>query len=336
MLAKPNLSELARAKSLNLAGFLATEQGDYEPATAYHEEAMAIALDRGDVEAQIDALWGLGRIPLWQANHKRTVEILEQGLAMAREIEDLDEVAGFLCNLALPVALLGDVPGAKQMLEEALAIQRKNNYRGLLTPILHWELATIAVMEQDIDKARRRLTEALSAERQHGPSRIVADCLETAAALAVIEQQPARAARLYGAAENLRFTIGAPVKPQDQQLLYDPYLEPAKAQISEEAWETAWAEGGAMPLDDVIDYALAFDDGDEQSDVPDAPASSPLSNREMEVVRLLVDGRTNQEIANELYISPHTAANHVASIMNKLGVDSRTAAAAWAIRCGIA
>jgi DNA-binding NarL/FixJ family response regulator len=61
-----------------------------------------------------------------------------------------------------------------------------------------------------------------------------------------------------------------------------------------------------------------------------------LTSREVEVLRLLVDGRSNQEIAAALFITPHTAIRHVANIMNKLGVDSRTAAAAWAIRQGVA
>ncbi|CAN5760267.1 hypothetical protein BH23CHL2_BH23CHL2_06950 [soil metagenome] len=65
------------------------------------------------------------------------------------------------------------------------------------------------------------------------------------------------------------------------------------------------------------------------------PASGGLTAREIEVLQLIVHGRTNQEIAGELFISPHTAANHVAQIMNKLGVDSRTAAATWALTHGL-
>jgi DNA-binding CsgD family transcriptional regulator len=69
---------------------------------------------------------------------------------------------------------------------------------------------------------------------------------------------------------------------------------------------------------------------------PDQASSRrELSARELDVLRLLVDGRTNQEIAQALSISHHTAANHVANIMSKLGLESRTAAAAWAVRHGI-
>ena len=60
-----------------------------------------------------------------------------------------------------------------------------------------------------------------------------------------------------------------------------------------------------------------------------------LSPRELDVLRLVVDGRSNQEIATALFISRPTVANHVASILSKLGVDSRTAAATWAVRQGL-
>jgi non-specific serine/threonine protein kinase len=106
-----------------------------------------------------------------------------------------------------------------------------------------------------------------------------------------------------------------------------------KARLAPDAWEHAWSQGRALSLDEAIAYAL-----ESVRQPPAVPASSTaagLSKREIEVARLLVDGRTNQEIAAALFISPHTAANHVASILNKLGLDSRTAVAAWAVREGI-
>ena len=53
------------------------------------------------------------------------------------------------------------------------------------------------------------------------------------------------------------------------------------------------------------------------------------------MLRLFADGRTNQEIAAALFISPNTVTNHVTSILNKLGLDSRTAAATYAVRHGL-
>ena len=61
-----------------------------------------------------------------------------------------------------------------------------------------------------------------------------------------------------------------------------------------------------------------------------------LSQREVEVLRLVVEGMTDGEIAEELYLSPRTISTYLSSIYNKLGVNSRAAAAAITVRSGLA
>jgi DNA-binding CsgD family transcriptional regulator len=57
-----------------------------------------------------------------------------------------------------------------------------------------------------------------------------------------------------------------------------------------------------------------------------------LSPREQDVLRLLVLGRTDREIADALFISARTAQGHVARLFDKLGVSTRTAAVAAALQ----
>lgn len=57
---------------------------------------------------------------------------------------------------------------------------------------------------------------------------------------------------------------------------------------------------------------------------------SPLSARETEVLRLVADGRTNKQVADDLVVSEHTVARHLSNIYTKLGVGSRAAATAHA------
>jgi DNA-binding NarL/FixJ family response regulator len=57
-----------------------------------------------------------------------------------------------------------------------------------------------------------------------------------------------------------------------------------------------------------------------------------LSAREVDVLRLLVGGRSNQEIGSELFITANTVANHVKNILGKTGASNRTEAAAFAVR----
>jgi DNA-binding CsgD family transcriptional regulator len=68
---------------------------------------------------------------------------------------------------------------------------------------------------------------------------------------------------------------------------------------------------------------------------PHTTAPFDLTRRELEVLRLVAQGRTNPEIGNELFISRKTASVHVSNILSKLGVRSRGAAAAVAHRAGL-
>ncbi|MDD3013383.1 MAG: response regulator transcription factor [Candidatus Gastranaerophilales bacterium] len=60
-----------------------------------------------------------------------------------------------------------------------------------------------------------------------------------------------------------------------------------------------------------------------------------LTDREMEVLKLIVDGYSNAEIAEKLFVSIHTAKAHVCNILQKLSVDDRTQAAIKALKDGI-
>ena len=95
--------------------------------------------------------------------------------------------------------------------------------------------------------------------------------------------------------------------------------------------------GGAAWFDPAISrYALNLFPRPESkkvlnsSDVHDARAQ--LTERELEVLRLLVKGKSNTEIAKDLIVSVHTAKAHVCSILQKLCVDDRVQAAVKAIR----
>jgi DNA-binding CsgD family transcriptional regulator/tetratricopeptide (TPR) repeat protein len=86
-----------------------------------------------------------------------------------------------------------------------------------------------------------------------------------------------------------------------------------------------------------LDVGSLPDDGPgvAQAAVPGPEDPFGLSPREREVLALLVDGRTNREIGDTLFISEKTASVHVTHILDKLGVSSRGAAAARAVRAGL-
>lgn len=66
------------------------------------------------------------------------------------------------------------------------------------------------------------------------------------------------------------------------------------------------------------------------------PAPQALTSREIDVLRLVAEGRSNREIAASLSVTDQTVKSHVSHILNKLGVSSRTQAALYAIQAGLA
>jgi DNA-binding NarL/FixJ family response regulator len=62
---------------------------------------------------------------------------------------------------------------------------------------------------------------------------------------------------------------------------------------------------------------------------------SELSDREIEVLKLIANGKDNAQIAADLHISPKTVKNHISNILMKLQIDNRIQAAVYAVRSGI-
>ena len=60
-----------------------------------------------------------------------------------------------------------------------------------------------------------------------------------------------------------------------------------------------------------------------------------LTPRELDVLKLVAQGLSNANIARRLVLSQHTVHRHLANILHKLGLSSRAAAAAWAVRAGL-
>lgn len=83
-----------------------------------------------------------------------------------------------------------------------------------------------------------------------------------------------------------------------------------------------------MSLDEAVDFAF-------QNGRPPRSRAHELTPRELEVLRLAAQGRTNREIGEALVVSHRTVKRHMDNIFAKLTVSSRTAAAAAALRAGL-
>jgi DNA-binding NarL/FixJ family response regulator len=140
-----------------------------------------------------------------------------------------------------------------------------------------------------------------------------------------------------GLAEALREAMSAPISPVERAS-YERSVTAARAQLGGKAFAAAWAEGRTMTPEQAFTVqGLAT----IPSPTPTEPSSTPpaksvtypdgLTAREVEVLRLLAQGLTDAQIAEQLVISPRTVNNHLTSIYSKIQVSSRSAATRYAI-----
>jgi hypothetical protein len=136
---------------------------------------------------------------------------------------------------------------------QLLATHREISHRPLLVWSLNY-LGAIARHDGDIQAAQAFHTQSLTIGRELDYYKGIVACLESAAGLAAVRQQPDRAARLCGAAESLRALAGHLRRPFEQTDL-QATLAAARAALGPEAFAAAWAEGRAMSLDQAVEYA---------------------------------------------------------------------------------
>jgi DNA-binding NarL/FixJ family response regulator len=123
-------------------------------------------------------------------------------------------------------------------------------------------------------------------------------------------------------------------------LSFEPARAAVRAALGEERFVAAWSAGHALPLLEVLAEAergmISAGPSAECRRTGRSEAPYRLTARELEVLRLVAAGHSNREIATALFITQRTATTHVANILGKLGVASRTEATAWAVREGLA
>jgi non-specific serine/threonine protein kinase len=181
--------------------------------------------------------------------------------------------------------------------------------------------------------------------------------LVSLALAAVMNGEPASAARLFGAADGVARATGAsdPVLfPQNwgrnKQALHEASLT-TRAALGDNAFDAAWSSGRALSLEEAVLEALSpgRSAGSRPTGEHAVPGAAPefpdqahqgptcvaLTRREQEIAALIARGRTSREIARVLVISERTADAHAEHIRDKLGLRSRTEIAAWAVQRGM-
>ena len=319
----------ARAKALRQAGWIVWEQGDYERSMALNEASLALFRKLGDETGVARTLFALGMVEMHREKLAHASTLLEEAIEIERASGDTAGVARVLPSLGLVAVVRHDFEQALALHEESLAMAREAGDDF----VIGFSLAVGALAYLglgDYGRAGELLEEDLERFLRRRMMHHVAVHLHVSAALAAVQGQAVRSARLWGAAEALREAIGAHLSPAERSH-YAPYIAAARDRLEGASWEKAWEEGRQMTPERTVEYVL-------EASPPTPPAKEgkgALSARELEVLRLVAEGLSDNQIAERLYLSPRTVGHHLRSVYRKLGVQSRTAAVRAAVESAL-
>lgn len=250
-----DISVSVRARALRSEGFLTCVQGEYTQAKELLEEGLSLFQELGEVWSIAESHRLLGAIAQGEGNYKGALMLFEKSLTLFREVGDKWGIAWSLQSIGSLSLIQGEYGRGKELFDESLSLYREmGDKHGSANAFIM--LGRVASRQGEYDRAETLFKESLALSWEVGiKGGIIALDLEALARVAEEQRKPERTTRLYGAAEALRQAIGYPLS-SSARADYDHSVAAARAQIGKEAFASAWAEGRAMSMEEVVEYAL--------------------------------------------------------------------------------
>lgn len=322
------------ALACNCMGRVHGYLGRYEEAITFFEESVRLAQEIGDSNSVALGRHALAISWLRQQEYARAQQQLDEVRAQYEQNGHLSSLAEVLRDQGTVAMYREDFSQAQLCLERSATLynEQGNQIGAMLSYHL---LGRVAVMQHDAPHALDLLRSCFSFFAHSNQRRFMAACLESLAGLSILLHIPRQGARWLGQAQSL-----CCVTSQQRSLIpasnayYEATLATLQEQLSKEVFEIEVAAGQALSLQQIMLELEALTVSPEPvSDTfhphrkRERPAPNDLTEREIEVLRLLASGMRNSDIAQQLSISSGTVRTHLSAIYSKLAVHSRTAAA---------
>ena len=340
--------ELSLHLAVALGDFWAV-RGSVGEGRRWLQDARVIGVDSPAL-LRAKALAAEGQLAVLQGDYLQARTLLQEGLALAEALHDRALIARILARLGAVAAMQDDAGDAKVLLEdldraEAVVTEGLNLARSTGSPqtiaFALTNLAQLKLRRKDDPAAAGLAAEALRLARTTESRFAIKYVVGIAALVSGHHGDVERAVRLLAAVEQWSDWTGEFVSPTyHDPAAYAALHARARQQMGEAVYRAAVAEAQAMSVDEVADLAQAALEppARDAERIAGARAAGPrplLSDRERAVLRLIGEGLPNKQIATALSIGERTVKSHVASAMNKLGVDNRAHAAVSAIQRGL-
>jgi DNA-binding CsgD family transcriptional regulator len=197
-------------------------------------------------------------------------------------------------------------------------------------------LAGIHLARGDDASASELVLESLRTVRTVNNPPQLGFALSLSAEIALAGGAPESAARLLAAVAVLREAMGILDSSRDER--HERLVAEAQAALPLESFAAAQAAGASASRETMIEEAIRVLTAlpPPKPGSPAAASTDGLTRRERDVLRLVAEGLTDREIAGALFIGDRTVESHLGNVFAKLDLHSRSAAAVYAVRHGLA
>ena len=302
---------------------LAWKQGDLETTRVLAEQGLQLAPQLGELRGQVSPRKLLATVALVQGDYRRAADIAQELLAIGRSVGDRETECSALFTLGTVASRQGDHVQASDLYHRCLHIASDIDSARTSSMTLA-RLGEIAYEQGNYASASERYRESLSYAHAFEDKEVIGGALLGLARVAKAEKQYGRAAHMLGAAEariNVHIDLDALAR-----LAYEREVAALQTYLGKEAYTQARDEGSTMTLEQVLTIPEPAAARGASPRYPDE-----LTEREVEVLRLVASGLTDTQVAEQLVISPRTVQGHLRSIYSKIGAHSRSAATRYAV-----
>ena len=240
--------------ALHFLAHVAKSTGDFDQAARRFEESLDQFNRLQDQWGRALSLSCLGSVVSRQGDYGRAKALLDESLALFTKVGDRLQAADALFSLAKIAEALGEYERAMQLAQESLEIGRTMGNRITIAAGLA-AMGLAALRQGAVERAVALLRESLRLRTELADREGIASCLALLGAAALEQGQPSHAAWLIAAADTLRATIGAAIRPAGYDR--DRLMSTLRNRLGEAEFELASAEGRAMSLDQAIQFALS-------------------------------------------------------------------------------
>jgi predicted ATPase/DNA-binding CsgD family transcriptional regulator len=328
------------AELLHDQAWVLLRQGQPNAALPLVESGLGLARRLGELHLTARLLSARSFATYVEGDHAGAARDAAEAVRVSRQVGDRQQVGTMLGDLGSIELAAGDLDAARRHLAESLDILRALNDR---SGTVHetFNLGLAEYLGGSPDRAEALFAESLSLAQRTGMKVNVAYALIGLALTGRSGADPGWSARMHGAADQALADLGHTLEPLEARLA-DLDRQRLRAAMGDEAFDAEYAAGRTLDLAHAAHQARprtqAQPAGALVSD-PDAALSGEavtvLTPRELDVLKLVAQGLSNSDIAQRLVLSEHTVHRHLANILRKLGLSSRAAAAAWAVRAGL-